>query len=419
MITIFRYSLALALGYMLSLSVASAKEVTVNVEGYGITYKTAVTEGLKEAISQVYGVTIDSTEVMALSSSISETTGSDNTKEHQSFSKETQSNFFEKTKGYISGYQVLNSSKSDDGTYIVNMTVNIEKYVAPGGNNNRRAIAVLGFKASPAKCFGNALGTEKQVDAITNSLVSGLTATRKFSVLDRDNEDVYALEKELIAGEDAKRSELSKLGMVRGSDYIVTGTIKHLELVTTTRTIGLTGDKLTSKSASADIDYRLLLFADRQVKMSSSVHVKLDNNELSGLSCDAALSKLMQKATDKIVTSTLENIYPPIVVSIKGDSIYLNIGGENIQSGKTYAVYALGEKIIDPYTGESLGAEETKIAILKISDVKPKYSIGTLIEGKIEDIQNGQICRPITVTSEKAVTAPSKKVKKKISEDDW
>ena len=355
---------------------------------------------------------------MSLSSIVAEQTDNDETKSKQHFSKETQSGILTQINGYISGYQVVSSIKDDDGTYQVDMVVEIEKYEVPGQDNNRRGIAVLGFKAEKSSCMGANLAADRQIEGITDALVNAFTATRKFSVLDRDNEDVYALEKSLVLSEDAKRSEIAKLGQVKGTDYIVTGTIKSLNISANKRKIALSGDTFTTYSASAVIDFRLLAFATRQVKFASSVRVSLGNSEISGKKCQDILSLLMQKAAAQIVDRCIENIYPPLIVNINGNNIYLNIGGENIKKGSLYAVYSVGEKIIDPYTGESLGAEETQIATLRISEVKPKYSVGILESGDIAKIKKGQICRYLNPTP-KTTTKNKKPIKKKISEDEW
>ena len=417
MITIFKYIAAISIFCLWAIQ-AEAKTISVEVTGYGASHKIAVIEGLKEAIAQVSGISVNAVDAMSLSSIVAEQTNNDETKSKQHFSKETQSGILTQINGYISGYQVVSSIKDDDGTYQVDMVVEIEKYEVPGQDNNRRGIAVLGFKAEKSSCMGTTLTADRQIEGITDALVNAFTATRKFSVLDRDNEDVYALEKSLVLSEDAKRSEIAKLGQVKGTDYIVTGTIKSLNISANKRKIALSGDTFTTYSASAVIDFRLLAFATRQVKFASSVRVSLSHSEISGKKCQDILSLLMQKAAAQIVDRCIENIYPPLIVNINGNNIYLNIGGENIKKGSLYAVYSVGEKIIDPYTGESLGAEETQIATLRISEVKPKYSVGILESGDIAKIKKGQICRYLNPAPE-TTTKNKKPIKKKISEDEW
>ena len=418
MTTIFKYFIYALVFFILSFENISAKTIQLNVSGRGENYKLAVADGLKEAIAQALGVTINANEVISLSSSVKEQSENNDILSKQEFSKQTHNDIFAKMNGVISSYQVISDNKSDDGTYIVDMVVDIEKYDVPGIENNRRGIAVLAFKADNATCMGQKINQAKQIEEITNNLVNSLTATRKFAVLDRDNEDVYNLEKELLQSNDVKLSERAKLAQVKGSDYILTGSIKSLSINSQRHKIELSGDEFTTYSAYAEVDFKLLAFASRQVKFASTVKVSLGNSEISTKKCHNILSLLLKKAADKIVNKCIENIYPPLVVNINENNIYINIGGDMVKSGSLYDIYSTGEKIIDPYTKESLGAEETKVATLRITEVKPKYSVGILEQGNITDIQKGNICRPnLTLPKPK----PTKKtpVKRKISNDDW
>ena len=228
MTTIFKY-IAIICGICFWGIQAEAKIVSVEVTGYGANHKLAVIEGLKEAIAQVSGISVNAVDTMSLSSIVAEQTNDDKTSSKQHFSKETQSGILTQVNGYVSGYQVVSSIKDDDGTYQVEMIVEIEKYEVPGQDNNRRGIAVLGFKAEKAFCMGTSLTADKQIESVTDALVNALTATRKFSVLDRDNEDVYNLEKSLVLSEDAKRSEIAKLGNVKG--FVPKRTINPLNFI--------------------------------------------------------------------------------------------------------------------------------------------------------------------------------------------
>lgn len=420
MIMIFRkFAFSLLFGFLLCLSYnAQAEIVSVEVNGYGADRQTAVTSALKEAISQVSGISLSSQDLVALTSSSSSVSVNDDTSEAHVLSKDMQSQIFSQTQGYVSSYRILSEDKDSKGMFTVSVLVEIEKYKVPGGDNNRRGVAVIGFKAKHGNCINKPLSAETQVESITNALVNSFTATRKFSVLDRDNDDVYALEKELALSEDAHNREVAKLGNVKATDYIVTGTVKSISIKSVKHSIELSGDVFYTKEASVEVDYRLIAFATKQVKFSSSVRVSLSNTELQNLECQEITSKLMAKAASAIVDACMENIYPALVVNVSGNSVYLNIGGEAVKKGDLYAVFAVGEKIIDPYTGESLGAEETQIAILEIFDVKPKYSVGKLTEGEIGEISKSQICRKLPPVK-KATSAKKAAKKQKISDDDW
>ena len=70
-------------------------------------------------------------------------------------------------------------------------------------------------------------------------------------------------------------------------------------------------------------------------------------------------------------------------------------------------VVELGEGFMDPDTGEMLGQDETYIGSIKITDVKSKFSIGTILDG---DIQKGAIASKM---DKKKGKSAEKKYKKK------
>ena len=56
-----------------------------------------------------------------------------------------------------------------------------------------------------------------------------------------------------------------------------------------------------------------------------------------------------------------------------------SVGG--ISVGDTFSVYSVGEELIDPESGLSLGAEKTKSGVIEISSVQPKFSKAIIVSG--------------------------------------
>ena len=73
------------------------------------------------------------------------------------------------------------------------------------------------------------------------------------------------------------------------------------------------------------------------------------------------------------------NIYPLRVVAVEDGEVVLNQGGESVSEGDKYEMFAMGDLIKDPYTGESLGRKETKCGELEIIRVKGKTSDGRIL----------------------------------------
>ena len=75
-----------------------------------------------------------------------------------------------------------------------------------------------------------------------------------------------------------------------------------------------------------------------------------------------------------------ENIYPPVVLQVLGGgAVAVNRGGNTVAAGDLFEVFALGPALVDPDTGESLGRLEMPVGFVRITTVKPKYSLAEIV----------------------------------------
>jgi histidyl-tRNA synthetase len=58
-------------------------------------------------------------------------------------------------------------------------------------------------------------------------------------------------------------------------------------------------------------------------------------------------------------------------------------------------IMSLGENVVDPYTGESLGQQEHAIATIEVIKVMAKMSTAKIVSGDIVNINNLDIARRI------------------------
>ena len=65
--------------------------------------------------------------------------------------------------------------------------------------------------------------------------------------------------------------------------------------------------------------------------------------------------------------------------------------GTDVEVGDEYNVYALGEEMVDPDTGEKLGSEEVLVGKMTVVEVSPKFSKGRLSEDN--GVEKGQLAR--------------------------
>ena len=374
---------------------AETSTINKTVKGYGNNRNLAIVAALKSAVSQVKGLKLNSKTLLTNVSEQNDTSE----KSWFSFSDKKKETIATATKGIIKSYDIIEVKKLEDGSYEAELDVSINNYKAPGHSaNNRRKVAVLPFKylKSSFKVLGKNVNARLLSEQFCQNLVSELTQTRRFAILDRDNIDAYAKEKKLILSGDAALEEQAKLGSVLGADYLIVGKIRNLECIQTTRYIDIIGANQTTTTAEFALDYRIITMATRQVKWSDSINLTL--NDL----VDADFEKygenlatvLNNKAANRLVSNLIENIYPTMILKIKprGEMI-LNQGGRSVSEGDIFEIYSKGEKLIDPYTGESLGSDESLQGVIKIIRVMPKMSIAKIIDGNIGDLRAGDICR--------------------------
>jgi hypothetical protein len=86
-------------------------------------------------------------------------------------------------------------------------------------------------------------------------------------------------------------------------------------------------------------------------------------------------------------------LLPAKVLAVRDGQVTLNRGdGTGIAAGQVWRVYALGEALIDPDTGENLGAEEVAVGAIRITAVSPKTSVGEIC-GENRGVGKGCVLR--------------------------
>ena len=265
------------------------------------------------------------------------------------------------------------------GKYVANVTIFkttvSKKYQTPGlSADNRRSITVFDSTPDPAK---RGIGS-----ALQQKIISDLLQSRKFNVLDRDSSGYYEMEKALIKSGNAASDEVYKLKNVLATDYILLFSISGLE--GKQKTSNLTGK--TKTEVEVTVDYRVLLFATRQIKFSNtlSMKVNLKDNSLN------ANENALKQIADRISGDILNAIYPLKVASVENNEVVFS---QSLNQGDTYECFALGKTIKDAYTKENTGKVESKIGSVEITRTSPKLSYAKILEGSVKV---GNICRPLS-----------------------
>ena len=339
-------------------------------EGYGSSYEEAVNKALADAISKMYGGKL------AVGSKLS--TDYTKTNDKQQLQKSYNEEIARISGGTFDSYEVISNSKQGDEhkvVVLIKKTTTTKKYKAPGQSaGNRRSITV--FNATP-DIEKRGIGNNLQQQIITDLLQS-----RKFNVLERDTPGYYEMEKSLIKSGDAASDEVYKLKNVLATDYILLFSIADID--GEAKKSNLTGK--TKVEVEMKVDYRVLLFATRQIKFSNTLVLKTTIKDGS-VSADNAL---MEQLAGRISSDILNAIYPLKVASVEnGEAVF----SQTLNQGDAYECFALGKAIKDSYTKETTGRVETKTGAIEIVRSTPKLSYAKITEGSVKA---GDICRPLS-----------------------
>jgi len=244
--------------------------------------------------------------------------------------------------------------------------------------------------------FSSDLGPAAR-NQIETSLSENSTLSAQFSVIERQKLDLVMKEQGLSSAGALDPQTAVKMGRILGVKYIVTGGIDKFTITTTKAAIGRFGIGGNIAQAEVTINMRFIdtTTGERVVSVSADGDVKKGGGFLRGtsLSRDAEwgiASETIQEASKAIVERLAGANYiarisaaggstggiDARVIKIDGNRTYINMGSSSgIKVGDKFAVFSIGEELVDPVTGAKLGAEEKQTGTGIVTDVQEKFAI--------------------------------------------
>ena len=343
---------------------ADAAPREVEITATGATSQEAITQGLVQALEQVSGVALASNQLVRTELS-SQVTGDQAT---TTLTQQQQSQIRKLTGGNVTAYRVL--ATSDGPPVTVQMAVTIEVFEAKGlGNETRRRIVVATF-SSPGSNVGRAQpGTT--ADTLRDRITASLVQARRFAVIDRAQDLVYAQEMALLHSGDAPATERVRIGQTIGADYVVTGKLRQTSPTRTDRVLEITGEVLTSTTAgNIEADFQVIEIATRQIKSTGSMR-------FSGAGA-------IDRVGASIAEAITQAVYPMRLIRFEDPAnLIVNQGGGTLVPGQRFRAMVMGEMMTDPYTHEELGQLEQEVGVVEIVRVDSKISYAQLIAGHL------------------------------------
>ena len=215
-----------------------------------------------------------------------------------------------------------------------------------------------------------------------NMLETQLVKVGRFKIMERNRID-EVLSEQALQGEFSGSGTNMAMGAV---DYIVYGSVtkfgKKEKVIQTNK---FSSVKIITEFG---IDLKVVSALDGEVRRAEAVNVVLET--ASGMSTgkvstgDAAadpLADVQRRAAKKVAAAIAESIFPIGVITFRDNEAYLNYGEAILTVGDRLKVIQPGEELIDEATGLNLGATETVVGTVEVTEALEKFSKAKVIRG--------------------------------------
>lgn len=272
----------------------------------------------------------------------------------------------------------------------------------------RKTLAVGRVKVMPALEIKVATSGEKAdlnriVESLDGQLISAIHGTRKFEIVARsDIESIF------------EEQDSFSPGSISGVDFVTIPKIDDFQDRFQRATFATLGTSVSRRTIRMSL--LLKIYETKKAKLLETANILIERTLIEESSpepkqrfrqytrtvpsrnddaTDALLLEMAKEAALKSAQRVADVIYPAKVLAITGKIVTLNRGdGTGIRVGQIWDIFAAGEELIDPDTGEVLGVEEIQIGKARIISVLPKFSRGEVTENF--GIEKGALLRPVT-----------------------
>ena len=266
---------------------------------------------------------------------------------------------------------------------------------SPSWAQNRATIAVAPFTYSQGVS-----GPSEETDALTQKFVTALVQTRKFDVVERAQLDTLLDEMHLSEQGLTDPNRAVEAGRLLGADYFLLGEISVYDCSTEVRQIPHTTRWNRFVELTIVCDIRIVDTRSSRIASAERGQAEGEDREMHRRqpAADAPVDPAFLDGVERdlvaqLVLRVVDAVYPIRVISVNRRGVVsLNRGdGGGLEVGEEYDVFSEGEALIDPDTGENLGAEEERVARIRITQVQSRFSRASIVAGTP---QAGNVCRP-------------------------
>ncbi len=269
--------------------------------------------------------------------------------------------------------------------------------------DTRPRIAIVNFDVDESGLWIGFRPHKREIsDALVALFTTALVERGAVRVFERKRLDEILKEQNLSMSGNVDPATAVKIGKLAGVQYILTGKVTRFAYKGQSfDAFFKIGFSLKRKKLQGRLDIRLIrtdtgevVYVDKGSGEKKFMNLRIASigggtdydetmvNDIFEPIVDQMADKLSKKIQELKIESPEMTVKQGKIIAVKGNIVYVNLGARNgVQNGDVFTVKKKGEVLIDPDTGEELGAEMTTVGSIKVVEVKEKYSKCKLISG--------------------------------------
>ena len=266
-----------------------------------------------------------------------------------------------------------------------------------------RAIAATPAVQAQAKSEGTDNALMQIEQGADPQLMDAIQATRRFDLVARSDMPSVLKEQDLTQSGNVNvmDPQAARAFQLAGARYVATVTIGNFQDISErTELLNQFG---TSKAERRTIDLQATvkifdtttgtLFRSATVTISeAATNEIMPGVEQKGSKTNVVLGATAARLAREAAASIADSISPARVVGYTMGKITFNRSADQgVAAGQVYEVFSMGESMVDPDTGEQLGAEEVSVGWARVLDAGSRLSTAQAIEDR--GIDRGSVLR--------------------------
>lgn len=243
-----------------------------------------------------------------------------------------------------------------------------------------------------ARANGQAEALQQILEAADGQLIRALSDSRRFDVVARSDLAEVLKEQGLADSGlvDPSDPQTARAYALAGARYMVTVRVDNFQDAVAKADFDGGLGRTTIERRTVQLLGTLRIYDTTTGVLLETAGLRLEESDVretlpgarhEGRLTNALLGSVAETLARRAANAVLDRLAPARVLAYTFGQVTLNRAeGTGIEPGQYWRVYHAGRELVDPETGEVLGAEEVPVGWVRITEVTPRFSKAQAIE---------------------------------------